>query len=70
MALQANPVPRVFRYKALELPDPAPNLTPERVVTQMLAMQYSELNGATVSGPTQVGGRLVYEIETGFKPKG
>ncbi len=63
-------MPRVFSYGALQLPDPAPALSPEDVLSQIFALQYPELHGAQLSGPTLLAGNLAFKIETGFKAKG
>ena len=69
MALHAKTVERVFRFGALELPDPDP-ATPADEVKRLYAAQYPELTTAAVKGPELSGGRQIYVFERSVGTKG
>jgi len=54
---------RIFRSGSIQLPDPDPSLTPEKV-RELYSVNHSHLASAVIEGPTTEGNALVYE----FKP--
>jgi PRTRC genetic system protein C len=67
--LAATPVVRVFSYNGRVLPDPDPELSPERVKTHYATI-YPDLTNATVSGGGFEGGQQVYAFQRSIGTKG
>jgi PRTRC genetic system protein C len=53
---------REFKYNGTRLPDPNPALKPSEVRDIYAKTGYGDLLNATVKGPTQEEGKLVYEF--------
>ena len=53
---------RVFKMGSVELADPDPSMTPEKVVT-LYSANYPQLKNASLSSPSLESGRLVFTIE-------
>lgn len=53
---------RVFKMGSVELADPDPSTTPEKVI-QLYSTNYPQLKTATLSTPELIGDRLVYTLE-------
>lgn len=69
MALNIKVFPRVFKHKALTLPDPNPDLSPDEVMAYY-SNQYPELTTSNVFGPTIENEQAVYEFRTTVGTKG
>lgn len=54
---------RIFRSGSIQMNDPDPSLTPEKV-KDLYAVNHPHLAGAVIEGPTTEGNNLIYE----FKP--
>ncbi|TAK06512.1 MAG: PRTRC system protein C [Candidatus Manganitrophaceae bacterium] len=62
-------VKRCFRYSALELPDPDPAMSPERV-KEFYAAVYPELTQAVVEEPERKGATQIYKFTRAVGTKG
>lgn len=60
---------RVFKHGAMELPDPNPELEPEKV-RDAYAASYPTLATATVKGPDATDGKLIYTFKESVGAKG
>lgn len=73
MAFEVTGLDREFRMKIdghdTVLPDPDPLRTPEQVMA-LYAAQYPALTTATVHGPIQEDGKVVYKFKTVLGTKG
>jgi PRTRC genetic system protein C len=69
MAVEFERIRRIFRYNALEIPDPDPNMSVDKI-KRLLANQYPELNNAAVEGPERVGGDHVFTLKRSIGTKG
>ena len=67
--LTTQAMPREFHYNGQKLPDPDPNLSPERVKA-FYAAQYPELATAVLEGPTVKDGVLAYTASRAVGTKG
>lgn len=52
---------RVFKFGSVDLPDPNPALTPDKVL-DMYSVNYPHLATATVGEPTIRGVNMIYEF--------
>lgn len=64
-----KPLPRIFQYSSLEIPDPDPTLDVEGV-KRVLANRFPELLNAGVEGPTISGDRQVFTFVKALGTKG
>lgn len=69
MSLQVATLTRSFRYAGVTLPDPGSSLSPDSV-RDLYTAHYPELATATVEGPEQQGGELVYTFKRAVGTKG
>jgi PRTRC genetic system protein C len=67
--MEAHPLNRYFEVHGVKLPDPNPALSLEEVRT-LYSQRYPEIATATVTGPEQVGDKLVYRFSTHIGTKG
>ncbi len=67
--MEINQLPRIFKHKDLNLPDPGAEMTPERVLS-FYANTYSELTVAKIEGPVIEDGKAVYTFVTTLGTKG
>ncbi len=61
MALQVQSLARVFAYNGTELPCPGSNLSVDEV-RDIYSATFPELTNATVEGPEDKGGKLLYKF--------
>lgn len=69
MALTITKATRCFTFNGVDLPDPAPNMSPEDV-RDLYSATYPELTTATIEGPETRGTRLVYTFRRAAGTKG
>lgn len=69
MATTATVTIRAFTLNGLDLPDPAPTMTPDEV-RELYSATYPELTTATIEGPEVRGNRLVYSFRRAVGTKG
>lgn len=67
--LTTQAMPREFHYNGQKLPDPDPNLSPDRVKA-FYAVQYPELATAAIEGPTVTDGVLKFTMTRSLGTKG
>jgi PRTRC genetic system protein C len=67
--MESHQLSRYFEVHGVKLPDPAPQLTVEEV-RGLYSHQYPEIATAAVTGPEQVGDKLVYRFSTAIGTKG
>jgi PRTRC genetic system protein C len=67
--MEGHPLARFFEVHGVKLPDPAPQLTIEEI-RALYSHQYPEIATTTVTGPEQVGDKLVYRFSTAVGVKG
>jgi PRTRC genetic system protein C len=67
--MESHPLNRFFEVHGVKLPDPNPALTVEEI-RALYSQQYPEIATATVTGPEQVGDKLVYRFSTAIGTKG
>ena len=60
---------RKFKFGEIMLEDPNPAFTPERVIS-FYAAHYPAMTTSKISGPTQTGDNLVFDISTNIGTKG
>lgn len=60
---------REFTFNGAKLADPNPEWTPE-AVKKIHAQAHPELTNATITGPSEINGRLVYEYKKAVGTKG
>lgn len=60
---------RIFRYNGMTLADPSPTMSPQQVI-EHYASAFPELNTATIEGPTEENGTLVYVLTKAVGTKG
>jgi PRTRC genetic system protein C len=60
---------RKFKYNGMDLADPNPSMTPEKVC-KVYASQFPELNNAAVEGPVTKNGESVYTFARAVGAKG
>lgn len=69
MAMVTTELVRVFKYNSVDLPDPGPDLSAEDV-RELYSATYPEILNATIEGPEQSGGQLVYTFKRAVGTKG
>jgi PRTRC genetic system protein C len=67
--MESHPLSRYFEVHGVKLPDPDPALSIEEIRT-LYSQQYPEIATASVTGPEQVGDKLVYRFLTAIGTKG
>jgi PRTRC genetic system protein C len=67
--MESHPLSRHFEFNGIRLPDISPSLSVEEVRT-LYEQQYPEIATATVTGPEQVGDKLVYRFSSAIGTKG
>jgi len=67
--MESHPLCRYFEVHGVKLPDPNPELSVEEI-RGLYSQQYPEIATATVTGPEQVGDKLVYRFSTAIGSKG
>jgi PRTRC genetic system protein C len=67
--MESHPLSRHFEFNGIRLPDISPSLSVEEIRT-LYSQQYPEIATATVTGPEQVGDKLVYRFSTAVGVKG
>lgn len=61
---------REFRFNGARLADPDPSMSAEAVKSMFAGSGYPELTNASIVGPTEQGGRQVYEFRKAVGTKG
>ena len=69
MSVQTAALTRIFRYQALDLPDPDPSASPDEV-KRLLSATYPELLSASIQGPALESGAWVYTFKRSVGTKG
>lgn len=69
MAVTTAKLTRSFSYNGVTLPDPGEGLTVEQV-RDIYSASYPEIVSAAIEGPTQKGGKLIYEFRKSVGTKG
>ncbi len=69
MAVQIKALERSFAYNGVSLPDPGANMSLE-VVRDVYSAVYPEIVSASIEGPEQRGGKLVYAFRKAVGSKG
>lgn len=69
MAIKATAASRAFTFNGVDLPDPAPTMSPDEV-RELYSATYPELTTATIEGPEVRGDRLVYSFRRAVGTKG
>jgi PRTRC genetic system protein C len=67
--MDSHPLNRFFEVHGVKLPDPNPALTVEEI-RGLYSQQFPEIATAAVTGPEQVGDKLVYRFSTAVGVKG
>ena len=67
--MESHPLSRHFEFNGIRLPDISPSLSVEEV-RGLYSQQFPEIATATVTGPEQVGDKLVYRFSTAVGVKG
>jgi PRTRC genetic system protein C len=67
--MEGHPLSRFFEVHGIKLPDPNPTLSVEEI-RGLYSSQFPEIATATVTGPEQVGDKLVYRFSTSIGTKG
>jgi PRTRC genetic system protein C len=67
--IQSDNMPRVFKYKDTELPDPNPKMTPEEAMS-FYTNTYPDLTNANVFGPEIENDKVVYTFKSTVGVKG
>jgi len=66
--METRPLTRYFEVHGVKLPDPNPSVSVEEI-RSLYSNQYPEIATATVTGPEQVGDKLVYRFSTAVGTK-
>lgn len=69
MAMTTTELRRVFKYNSVDLPDPGAGLSAEDV-RELLSATYPEILNATIEGPEEKDGQLVYTFKRAVGTKG
>lgn len=69
MPAEIKRLPRIFKYGATEIPDPAPSENPERVL-EILSVSYPQITNAALEGPKFEGGKMVFTVKVEAGEKG
>jgi len=67
--MESHPLSRYFEVHGVKLPDPSPSLSVEEI-RSFYSSQYPEIATATVTGPEQVGDKVVYRFSTAIEIPG
>jgi PRTRC genetic system protein C len=67
--MESHPLSRYFEVHGVKLPDPNPALSVEDI-RSLYSQQYPEIATAAVTGPEQVGDKLVYRFTRAIGTKG
>jgi PRTRC genetic system protein C len=67
--MESHPLSRHFEFNGIRLPDISPSLSVEEV-RSLYSQQFPEIATATITGPEQVGDKLVYRFSTAVGVKG
>ena len=67
--MESHPLSRHFEFNGIRLPDISPSLSVDEI-RALYSQQYPEIATATVTGPEQVGDKLVYRFSTAVGVKG
>jgi PRTRC genetic system protein C len=67
--MESHILHRYFEVHGVKLPDPNPALSVEEI-RGLYSQQYPEIAAAAVTGPEQVGDKLVYRFSTAIGTKG
>ena len=67
--MESHPLSRHFEFNGIRLPDISPSLSVEEI-RGLYSQQYPEIATAAVTGPEQVGDKLVYRFSTAIGTKG
>jgi PRTRC genetic system protein C len=67
--MESHPLSRYFEVHGVKLPDPNPAVSVEEIRT-LYSQQFPEIATAAVTGPEQVGDKLVYRFSTAIGTKG
>lgn len=69
MAVETTEIERVFKHGDIELEDPSNTMSKEEVL-DFYSAQYPELTNSSVSGPSIVNDKAVFEFSTSVGTKG
>ena len=69
MAIKVEQLERSFSYNGVALPDPGKNLTIEQV-RDVYSATFPEIVSASIEGPEQKGGKLIYTFRKAVGAKG
>ncbi|MGA2076086.1 MAG: PRTRC system protein C [Terriglobia bacterium] len=67
--MESHVLSRYFEFNGIRLPDISPSLSVEEI-RSLYEQQYPEIATAAVTGPEQVGDKLVYRFSTAVGVKG
>ena len=67
--MESHPLSRHFEFNGIRLPDISPSLSVEEV-RSLYSQQFPDIATATITGPEQVGDKLVYRFSTAVGVKG
>jgi PRTRC genetic system protein C len=67
--MESHPLSRHFEFNGIRLPDISPSLSVDEIRT-LYSQQFPEIATAAVTGPEQVGDKLVYRFSTAIGTKG
>ena len=67
--MESHPLSRQFEFNGIRLPDISPSLSVEEIRT-LYSQQHPEIATATITGPEQVGDKLVYRFTRAIGTKG
>lgn len=69
MAIKVTELQRSFSYNGVALPDPGKDMTLEEV-RDVYSASFPEIVSASIEGPEQKGGKLVYTFRKSVGAKG
>lgn len=67
--MEITPLPRKFRFKNFDHPDPDPTMTTEQVLN-FYSAKYPDLTSSTISGPIIHNDMRIYEFKSVLGTKG